>query len=93
MESGMKLHISESTWREMPCIRGVAKLSYKRDGKTRHIQKTWIARGELFVVKREEVEVTFKAQAARWEQQTLERLKNGEKPDLTQVELSEKCQP
>jgi len=83
----VNLKIFESTWHRYPCIKGVVKLAYKKDDKRRSCQKTWIARGEVFAVKFEEVEAAFKAQAARWEKETLERIKNGEPPQLKQEEI------
>lgn len=84
----MTLHIFESTWRDFPCIKGLAVINAsKKLGIPRRFQKSWIARGEVFAVKREEVETAFKAQADRWERQTLERIKNGEAPELRQEEI------
>jgi hypothetical protein len=73
-------------WRSNPCIKGVAKLHYTKDDKRKSCQKTWIARGEVFDAKLAEVEVAFKAEVRRWEIQTLEQIKNGERPELKQVE-------
>ncbi len=88
----MTLHILEATYRDLPCYKCVVRMTYKKDDQTRRIQKTWRAVGEVFKVKREEVESSFRAEAKRWEAQTLERLKNGGQPDLRQVEMGESAE-
>lgn len=84
----MTLHIFESTYRDKPCMKCVVRLSYKKDDKTRRCQKTYRAVGEVFKVRLEEVEVGFRAAAKRWEIETLDRIKNGQPPELTQEEIS-----
>lgn len=83
----MTIQIFESTFREMPCWKCVVRLSYKKDDQTRKVQKTYRAVGEVFRVEKSQVEKAFRAQAARWERETLERLKNGLPPELKQEEI------
>lgn len=84
----MTFRIFETTWRGHPCLKGLAVINpSKKLGIEKRIQRSWIARGEIFAVKREEVEKAFTAQALRWEQQTMERIKSGEQPELKQEEI------
>lgn len=83
----MTIQIFESTFREMPCWRCVLRLYYKKDGRAFKVQKTYRAVGEMFRVDKNQVEKAFRAQAERWKEQTLERLKNGLPPELKQEEI------
>jgi len=84
----MTLRIFESTYRELPCMKAVATINRsKKLGISKRVQKTWRAVGEVFKVRRDEVEKAFISQAVRWEKQALERLKNGEQPELKQEEI------
>lgn len=83
----MTIQIFESTFREMPCWKCVVRLSYKKSDQTRKVQKTYRAVGEVFRVEKDQVEKAFRAQAERWKEQTLERLKNGLPPELKQEEI------
>lgn len=83
----MTIHIFESTYRNLPCWKCVVRLSYKKDDKKFKVQKTYRAVGEVFRVDAGQVDKSFRAAAARWEQQTLDRIKNGQQPELRQEEI------
>jgi hypothetical protein len=83
----MKLHIFESTYRDIPCWKAVGIINRsKKLGITKRIQKTWRAVGEHHI-SLHEVEMAFRANAKRWEARTLELLKAGKSPDLRQEEI------
>lgn len=56
-------------------------------GIPRRYQKTWKVRTVAPEFSTDEMKSSFMAHAKRWEQQTLERLKNGQPPELKQEEI------
>lgn len=72
-------------YRYVRCVAVIPKS--KKLGVPRRYQKTWKVRTVAPEFSCEEMKVSFMAHAKRWEQQTLERLKNGLPPELKQEEI------
>lgn len=86
MKFSVKPFQSDATQlRYVKCVAIIPKSA--KLGVPRRFQKTWKVRTVAPEFAAEEMKPSFLKVAKRWEQQTLERIKNGEQPDLKQEKM------
>lgn len=87
-EFDMRTSFQVGELRGLRCVRFVAVINKsKKLGITKRYQKTWSCKTVAPEYTLEEMKSSFEANAKRWEEKVMGRIKNGEAVEVKQVEI------